>query len=122
MSEHFATRGAPKGHGFTPRNVATGQGNYSFKPKPGLRFLVLDTISERGGDGGNLDDDQFRWVHDELRAAESSREIVMLFAHHSLETMDQGPASPFPPGDDTEAILNNREPFHGGLALRLRAG
>lgn len=115
MREHFDTRGKPEGHGFGARNVATGQGNYSFKPKPRLRFIVLDTISEAGGDGGNLDDEQFRWVHRELREAESRREVVMLFGHHSLPTMDNPGASPFPPGDDP-AIASNRPPFHGGLA------
>ncbi len=99
IAEHFETSGTPVGHGFTPENTATGQGNYVFNPRPGLRFIVLDSIAENGGDGGNIDDPQFRWLHDQLLAAEASQELVTVFAHHSLQTMDQGPASPFPPGD-----------------------
>lgn len=99
IEEHFNTNGAPVGHGFTPKNVTTGQGYYSFKPKPGLRFIVLDSVAENGGSDGNIDDTQFRWIHDELRRAEENRELVMLFAHHSLETMNMAPVSPFPPGD-----------------------
>jgi metallophosphoesterase (TIGR03767 family) len=99
IREHFDTHGRPDGHGFDRDNVESGQGNYAFKPRDGLRFVVLDTINEGGGDGGNVDDRQFRWLHRELSAAESKRELVMVFAHHSLKTMNTPPVSPFPPGD-----------------------
>jgi hypothetical protein len=99
IAEHFRGPGAPRGHGFGLANVLTGMGNYTFDPAPGLRFVVLDSISETGGDGGNLDDAQFRWLHRELLAAEAARRHVLVFAHHSLETMAQAPASGFPPGD-----------------------
>ena len=99
IAEHFNTTGAPVGHGFTADNVATGQGNYAFSPKPGLRFVVLDSISEHGLEAGNIDDDQFRWLHAELSAADKAKELAVVFAHHSLRTMGQPPFSPFPPGD-----------------------
>jgi len=72
-------------------------------PKPGLRFIVLDTVSENGGDGGNIDDAQFKWLHQRLieAEAEADRKLVMVFGHHTLRTMDQPPASPFTGGDDT---------------------
>jgi len=102
VEEHFKTTGAPVGHGFTPENKILGEGQYVTFPKPGLRFLVLDSINEGGGDGGNIDDKQFRWIHAQLREAETAGELVMLFAHHSLRTMDQEPLSPFvyEPGPD----------------------
>jgi metallophosphoesterase (TIGR03767 family) len=100
IAEHFRSDGAPRGHGFTPANVASGMGNYAFDPAPGLRFVVLDSIAETGGDGGNLDDAQFRWLHRVLLSAEAARKLVMVFAHHSLETMSQAPVSGFPPGDE----------------------
>ncbi|MGI8440448.1 MAG: hypothetical protein ACR2NV_09715 [Thermoleophilaceae bacterium] len=106
IAEHFATRGTPVGHGFTPENVASGLGNYVVEPKPGLRFIVLDTVSENGGDGGNLDDEQFRWLHQRLREAEAERKVVMVFAHHSLRTMDQAGVGPFTRGDDTGGNRN----------------
>ena len=71
----------------------------AFSPKPGVRFIVLDSISERGNADGNIDHQQFKWIHQQLLAAESRRELVFAFAHHSLRTMNQPAASPFPPGD-----------------------
>jgi len=99
IREHFATSGTPVGHGFGPENLATGQGYYAFRPKPGLRFLVLDSVAENGGPDGNFDDTQFRWIHRELRDAEAAGELVLAFAHHSLETANMPPVSPFGAGD-----------------------
>lgn len=99
LAEHFATSGTPAGHGFTAQNLLTGMGNYAFAPKPGLRFIVLDSISETGGADGNLDDGQFRWLHEQLRAADQQRQLAVVYAHHSLRTMIQPPASGFVPGD-----------------------
>ena len=90
MQEHFSTRGRPVGHGYSADNVARGEGNYSFSPKPGLRFVTLDTVADTGPDG-NLDDAQFRWLEGELLAAEARRELVLVFGHHSLRTMRQTP-------------------------------
>jgi metallophosphoesterase (TIGR03767 family) len=99
IGEHFNTTGRPLGHGFTPDNAARGMGNYVFQPKPGLRFIVLDTIAEHGGADGNVDHEQFVWLHQQLLEAEANRQLVIVFAHHSLRTMEQPPFSPFPPGD-----------------------
>lgn len=88
MGEHFKTRGAPSGHGFTQANLESGEGNYSFSPKPGLRFIALDSVAASGPDG-NLDQAQFLWLHGELLAAEAARELVLVFAHHSLPSMTQ---------------------------------
>ena len=88
MREHFTTRGAPTGHGFTQANLESGEGNYSFSPKPGLRFVVLDSVATTGPDG-NLDHAQFLWLHAQLLAAEAGHELVVVFAHHSLASMRQ---------------------------------
>jgi len=121
IAEHFNTSGLPAGHGFTPANVASGQGNYAFAPKPGLRFIVLDTISEHGLEEGNLDDAQFRWLHRELLAADQAKELAVIFAHHSLGTMGQPPASPFAPGDtggDLSPVVHFGEgPRNSGVVL-----
>jgi metallophosphoesterase (TIGR03767 family) len=92
MREHFTTRGAPTGHGFTQANLDSGEGNYSFSPKPGLRFVVLDSVATQGADG-NLDHAQFLWLHAQLLAAEAANELVMVFAHHSLPSMSQRESS-----------------------------
>jgi metallophosphoesterase (TIGR03767 family) len=88
MREYFSTRGLPVGHGFTPGNLATGEGNYAFSPKPGLRFVVLDSVAAAGSEG-NLDHPQFLWLHQQLLAAEAAHELVIVFAHHSLPSMSQ---------------------------------
>ena len=93
IAEHFRTRGTPIGHGFGREAIATGQGHYSVSPAPGMRFLVLDSVNESGGHNGNIDDAQFRWIHDELVRAEERRELVIAFAHHTLATLvERGPA------------------------------
>jgi metallophosphoesterase (TIGR03767 family) len=88
MREHFTTRGQPAGHGFGPENLARGEGNYSFNPKPGLRFVALDSVAATGPDG-NLDHTQFLWLHGQLLGAEAAHELVVVFAHHSLSSMSQ---------------------------------
>jgi len=112
IAEHANTTGTPPGHGFgmrtPPDQLALGQGYYSFNPRPddpstpareGLKFIVLDSIAENGGDGGNIDEEQYQWLEEELDDSQARRERVMVFAHHTLDTMDQPPVSPFPPGD-----------------------
>jgi metallophosphoesterase (TIGR03767 family) len=88
IREHFTTRGAPGGHGFTQANVESGEGNYSFSPKPGLRFVVLDSVAAAGADG-NIDHAQFLWLHAQLLAAEAAHELVLVYSHHALASMHQ---------------------------------
>ncbi len=95
IREHFRTRGRPVGHGFTDTNLASGEGNYSFSPRAGVRFVALDTVAA-SGPSGNLDDPQFRWLHQELVRAEAARELVIVYGHHSLRTMNGAQAGPVP--------------------------
>jgi metallophosphoesterase (TIGR03767 family) len=88
LQEHFRTRRAPVGHGYNPEDAPRGIGYYAFSPKPGLRFVVLDTVAD-SGDQGNLDPTQFLWLDAELRAAEGRRELVVVFAHHPIASMVQ---------------------------------
>lgn len=76
IQQHSRTTGLPSGHGFTlfstgaqsgegrpPEAVANHDGYYSFHPKPGFRFLVLDTITDECGGPvcaeGSVDDPQY---------------------------------------------------------------
>ena len=88
IEQYFTTRGVPVGHGFGPANVESGEGYYSFSPQPRVRFVALDTVAD-AGDQGNLDDTQFRWLHAELLAAEAAHQVVLVFGHHALPSMDQ---------------------------------
>ncbi len=103
MREHFRSTGRPRGHGFTKADLRSGEGNYAFTPRRGLRFLVLDTVSDTGGSRGNMGDRQFRWIHRQLLRAQRRHQLVMAFGHHSLRTMNQEVPSGFPPGDQQGA-------------------
>jgi metallophosphoesterase (TIGR03767 family) len=103
IQQHNDTTGEPRGHGFEPFAVdgqrgpgrpaqARGghDGYYSFKPRPGLRFIVLDTITDECGAPvcaeGSVDDPQYRWLEAEVNAADAADEYVMVFSHHTLRT------------------------------------
>jgi metallophosphoesterase (TIGR03767 family) len=88
LQEHFRTRGRPIGHGYEMEAAPRGVGYYAFSPKPGLRFIVLDTVAD-SGDQGNVDRTQFLWLDAELGAAESRRELILVFGHHPLDSMLQ---------------------------------
>ena len=90
IREYSTTRGSPRGHGLEQAAVA-GEAYYTFTPKPGLRFVALDSVADSGSDG-NLDEAQFRWLHGELLRAEGRGELVLVFAHHALPSMTQAAA------------------------------
>lgn len=65
---------------------------YSFSPKPGLRLISIDTLSEAGVPGpsvnGSIDDPQFQWLTRELDAAEEAGELITVFGHHPIRTLN----------------------------------
>jgi metallophosphoesterase (TIGR03767 family) len=107
IAEHGVTRGTPVGHGFANRPgtaINNHDGYYAFSPRPGLRFIVLDTVTDECGtefcSEGSVDNDQFVWLDGEISAAAARGEYVLVFAHHSLETTNM------PTTDLTEAPLH----------------
>lgn len=84
------------GHGFDLVDPAENRASnnsaayYSFSPKPGLRFISVDSVSAGGvtplSSEGNVDDPQFRWLTGELAEATARNELVVVFAHHSIES------------------------------------
>jgi metallophosphoesterase (TIGR03767 family) len=80
------------GFGLTPRGeLARSRGHalyYSFSPHPVLRFVALDTTVDAGGAGGNLDHPQYMWLKRQLRRARKLDQLVVVYAHHPLEMMD----------------------------------
>lgn len=60
---------------------------YGWSPRPGLRFLALDTTADAGGPGGNIDHPQYRWLVRELGRAQSRGELIVVYGHHPLEMM-----------------------------------
>lgn len=123
IEQHFETTGKPKGHGFVLTEDLPGaaqkngygrpavadannDGYYSFSPVRGLRFVVLDTITDECGtlfcSEGSVDDPQFRWLTDQIDKAASIGQYVIVFSHHTLKT------TRFPTTDPSE------QPVHYG--------
>jgi metallophosphoesterase (TIGR03767 family) len=84
VREHFRTSGRPAGHGYTRRNADEGTAYYAFDHGI-VRCIILDTVNPHGGWQGSLDLGQLDWLVAELR--ECAARPVLLFSHHSLETM-----------------------------------
>ncbi len=116
IRQHFLTRGTPVGHGFAgrpPEAERNNDGYYSFSPKPGLRFVVLDTITDECGSEfcseGSVDDAQFQWMREQIAAAEELGQYAIFFGHHTLRTIR------FPSSDATE------QPLHFGQRFDRRS-
>jgi metallophosphoesterase (TIGR03767 family) len=85
------------GHGFglvdAAQNTASNgaASYYAWDPKPGVRFIVLDTISEGGvialSAEGNVDDPQYRWLTNEIATAEAANKLIVVFAHHPIRSL-----------------------------------
>jgi len=116
MTEHFQTTGMPIGHGFRIDNLESGHAWYSFAPATGVRFVVLDTVAPTGGHNGAIVDEQFRWLQDQLVAAERSRELVLVFGHHTLRTITQQPGTVFATAAGVELPLVHFGLPSGGVA------
>ncbi len=84
VREHFRPGARPLGHGYSKQNVAEGTAYYPFDHGP-VRCLVLDTVNPHGGWQGSLDTRQLRWLQAQLAGAVTRP--VILFSHHSLETL-----------------------------------
>ena len=89
--------------------VLAHDGYYSFVPKPGLRFVVLDTITDECGtifcSEGSVDDPQFEWLRSQIVDAQGQGQYVVVFSHHTLRT------TRFPTSDPSERPQHDGERF-----------
>jgi metallophosphoesterase (TIGR03767 family) len=60
---------------------------YAWTPKPGFRFIALDTVAEGGGQHGNLDNSQYKWLQGELAKAQKRKQLIVLYGHHPLDNL-----------------------------------
>ncbi len=90
--EYRSVVGARHGFRHTPAGqLSASRGTasyYAWSPRPGLRFVSLDTVAEGGGDSGNLDHPQYLWLRGELRRATRRGQLIVAFGHHTLGTMN----------------------------------
>ncbi len=91
----------PVGHGFTADNVASDTLYYTFEPVPGVLGITLDTVNPGGDSSGSIDQTQIAWLEARLQEVHSQYytsqgnlvrtgnqdKVVVLFSHHTLETM-----------------------------------
>ena len=108
IGEHWNSHGEPLGHGFTRQNLETDTGYYTFDPAPGIHCVVLDSVNPTAGANGSLDEGQFDWLDADLTA--SAGKITLVFAHHTIGTMNnqlRGPGDPGPRrlGADVEQLF-----------------
>ena len=94
---HFGTTSQPDAHGFAyvdeeELRASDGAASYyDFSPREGIRYIVVDSVSEGGVPGdssnGNIDDPQFQWLERELVAAQDRGELILVFIHHAIESL-----------------------------------
>jgi metallophosphoesterase (TIGR03767 family) len=136
-------------HGFAfvdpaERAASSDQASYySWRPKSGLRFIVLDTVSESGllvspgsdgtptgGESGNIDNSQWLWLERELDRAQAANELIVLFGHHNIKTLKQATPDEVSPCSGVERFGHDRfnpscdrdprpsSPIHNGPEFR----
>jgi hypothetical protein len=98
------------------RNNAT---YYAFRPRKGIELISLDTVAEGGGQSGNLDDPQYRWLEKKLIAAQKARRLVIAYGHHTMDTMsnttpDEAAGPCTPPKAGCDADPRKSTPLHRG--------
>ncbi|MGR7001364.1 TIGR03767 family metallophosphoesterase [Yinghuangia aomiensis] len=67
VKEHFRTASKPEGHGFSQDNVTANTAYYAADHGK-VRCLTLDTVNPNGGSEGSLDQQQFTWLTEQLKA------------------------------------------------------
>jgi metallophosphoesterase (TIGR03767 family) len=92
----------PVGHGFSNSNLTNNTLYYTFEPVPGVLGITLDTVSPGGEADGSLDQTQVAWLEARLKEVHSQYydslgnlvktgnqdKLVVLFSHHTLETLN----------------------------------
>jgi metallophosphoesterase (TIGR03767 family) len=111
VAEYFKTSGTPVGHGFSHSNRAHGTAYYTFL-RSEVRCIVLDTVNPNGDANGSIDQAQLKWLtglldanskvslspHGARRHAGGTDRLIMLFSHHTIDTMDNSVTGPRAPG------------------------
>jgi hypothetical protein len=88
----FAGASKKAGYGYVAAKEAKASKGaasyYAWTPKKGFRFISLDTVAEGGGQNGNLDNPQYKWLKGELGRAQKKNQLIVLYGHHPLDTLN----------------------------------
>jgi metallophosphoesterase (TIGR03767 family) len=122
IAEHFDTSGIPAGHGFAPQTQRCPNVDFpDYAPRAcysflhgKFHFIVLDTTAAEGLESGNIDDDQFEWLRQQLESSsrsyfdeegnpvsnpEAINRLIVIVSHHTISsTENSGPRTGQEPG------------------------
>ena len=76
---HFDIGGRPDGHGFTKKNLDSGEAYYVYDANAGIRIIVLGTTNPAGHYEGSIDEDQLAWLEADLQASQHQPWRIALF-------------------------------------------
>lgn len=94
-------------HGFTEAHRTATNLDYTFTVAPGVLGVSLDTCNHGGYADGSVGQSQLAWLDAQL-AAVAGQQLVVLFSHHNLGTIENvvpDPANPTDPRMGRDALL-----------------
>lgn len=110
VDRHLASPATPGpvGHGLSEENRAAGTLHYTFGIAEGVLGISLDTVNRGGYAEGSIGAAQFAWL--EQRLTEATDELVVLFSHHNIPTLNNPTPDPVEPvrklAGEIEALLH----------------
>ena len=128
INAHFNSSLIPGniGHGFTERNIKDNVMYYTFKVSDKITGIMLDTCNPNGNledpilaPNGSIGSIQVSWLENELRKRHSSYynnqgqlvktnnkdELIILFGHHTIETLNNNATTPTTFDNDPQRIM-----------------
>jgi metallophosphoesterase (TIGR03767 family) len=103
---HLDSPGSPSGHGFTAANKDSATLYYAFTIAPGVTGLTLDTVNRGGYADGSIGSVQQAWLKARLDEAKAAGNLVVLFSHHNLATLNNPvPDPPTIAGADPQRVM-----------------
>lgn len=83
---------AGDGHGIDEETVSSGKGSYTWDvPDTEIRFLVVDTATPTGADGGVIVDSHLEgFLRPALDEAEADGKLVIVSSHHASGSLHDG--------------------------------
>jgi len=97
----------PAGHGYVEEMIESRRLYYTFPIGDQVLGISLDTVNHGGYADGSIGDAQLAWLEQQLDAA--PEQLVVLFSHHNLFTLENPFPDPFDPADPRRGFAVLRE-------------